>query len=92
MVSQMIIEEVFRYLASYFIRERVRDCCKIKQTYIYLVNLIFWLKYHSERRKIQNSLQYDVCIHISSLDDHHRCVIFPINYFVREISLRICIQ
>ena len=40
-VSQNILEEVFRYLASYFIRARVRDWCKIKQTYIYL--FIFYI-------------------------------------------------
>ena len=29
-VSPNILEEVFRYLASYFIPARVRDLCKIK--------------------------------------------------------------
>ena len=35
-VSANILEEVFRYLASYFISATMRDWCKIKQTYIYL--------------------------------------------------------
>ena len=35
-VSPNILEEVFRYLASYFISATMRDWFKIKQTYIYL--------------------------------------------------------
>ena len=34
--DQNILQEVFRYLASYFISATMRDWCKIKQTYIYL--------------------------------------------------------
>ena len=48
-VSPNILEEVFRYLASYFIRKRVRDWYKIEQTYIYLFVFLFWPKNHKNR-------------------------------------------
>ena len=43
-VSPNILEEDFRYLASYFVRAIVRDWCKIKQTYIYFFYYYFGQK------------------------------------------------